>query len=145
VLSLLARVPAWVWVVLALGAWGGYNRYQALALRKETAEQRVELASAKASVKQAKTSKGISDDHAAKSRAVDRRAAAVGDGLRALPQAARDPAAAAQCRDHEVPASVVSRRALDDLVDLARRADDTAEALSSCQAWVRSITQDPEN
>jgi hypothetical protein len=143
VLSILRRVPAWVWLVVALVAWGGWNRHQALSLRKESAAQRAEIAAARANIEQAGKARKISDEHATKARAVGDRARTVGAGLRAVSQAASNPAAAAECRNHEAPASVIPDRAREDLVDLARRADETAEALSACQAWVRSVADVP--
>jgi hypothetical protein len=139
VLTVLRRVPVWLWLVLGLLAWGGWNRHQALSLRKESTAQRAELAADRANLEQAAKARKVSDDHATKARAVNDRARTIGAGLRAVSKAASNPASAAECRNHEAPASVIPDRAREDLVDLARRADETAEALSACQAWVRSV------
>lgn len=40
VLSILRRVPVWVWVVLALLAWGGFQRHSAKAAERKASQLR---------------------------------------------------------------------------------------------------------
>lgn len=127
--ALVARVPALVWVVLALLAWGGYNRHLALS-----AQEKAKAATDQ--VKSTKQTRRIDANFSKKRQAVDDHARDVSKRLRELSKTDGP-----KPGDYEAPARVVSERSREDFIDLARRADETAEALAACQSWVKQNSE----
>ena len=142
VLGLFGRLPAWVWVLVALLAWGGWQRHQARAVAVELAGQQAQAAQAREAGLQASIAEterrlqaqhGVAQDAQdqldkvrADRTAADRVAARLRAKLAAAGQAgggSGDSTAAGDCAAAEARAGV--------LADLLSRADDRAGGLAA--------------
>lgn len=142
VLGLIGRLPAWVWVLVALLAWGGWQRHQAHAVAAELAGQQAQAAQAREAGLQAsiaETERRLQAQHGVAKDAqdqldrvradratADRVAARLRAKLATAGQAgggAADPPAAGDCSAAEARARV--------LAELLSRADDRAGGLAA--------------
>jgi hypothetical protein len=143
VLSLLGRIPAWVWLVVALTAWGWNNGRRLEVLKGEIAKERLVAAEAARETERLlnKSNAQIADELYKAQKNRDAAAAAVAKRLRELVAAksASDTTLAA-CRNHAGPAvQILPDSARDALVEFARDADEVADRLRACQSYVKEV------
>lgn len=157
VLALASRVPAWCWLVLALGLWGWHWQHVADKEQDVLVKQAKALANAQAAVhssEQARTvdqalqtaNQQVSDELSQALQQRDAAARTSAQRLRDLANAKRANAALAAslaaCRSYGGPAvDVVPGAAREALVDLARDADAVTDQLAGCQAYIKNVVQ----
>lgn len=152
VLGKLFSLPAWVYLVLVVAAWGWHGQHRARAAdeararEQRTAQQEALTASERARETERllnKTNTGIADELHQAQRARDAAARTAAQRLRDVAQAsAAASAAAASCQRYEgAPADVVPGQAREALVDLARDADEVTSQLRACQAYIRDVVK----
>lgn len=150
VLRLFSAVPAWGWLLLALGVWGMNNARQATNARAELAQYRAEVVQEQLRESEAarvfelainQRTQEISDALFTAQKQRDAAARTAAQRLRDLAEArqhsAETEAALASCRAYEgAPARVIPDATRDALVELARDADEVSDRLKACQAFV---------
>lgn len=162
VLAILRRVPAWLWVVLALLAWGGWQRHQARSIEREhteavaaaAAEREAKLqADAAETARRLHAQKEITDDARKKAQALAADAQRARDAeqrLRArLAAIAAHPGAGNPApADGSPPASETSALLADMLGrcgarvrELAEYADAARAAGETCERSYEALTQ----
>ena len=159
--GLLRAVPAWLWVVMALGLWGGWQRHQATSQAKARAqaEQTAALATAaEAAQRRVREAENRINNKARKATDDAHRLAAVAaadaDAARtelerlrlALPSATAASGASAPATPASGPDAATTDRVVAacaaELVAVATNADACGARLSGLQAWVRAVLPD---
>lgn len=144
----LARVPLWVWVVGALLVWGWHGRQQLAA--EQRAKQNAALQASEDARETerlaAKANQKVTDEllNATRARAAAARSSA--ERLRQLALARTESAALqaalSECRSYAGPAvHVIPDAVREELGRLFDEADDTADRLRACQAYVREVVR----
>jgi hypothetical protein len=150
-LGLLARIPAIAWLVIALAVWGLHGHSVAVKAEAAHAKELLNASQAATTASEAARKKEvllnaknqeISDAlaHEKTIRAVDARDA--GERLRQLAYATSAPraTAAAVCRNLDTaPVAVLHNETRDALVGFARDADEIADRLRACQAYITTV------
>ena len=143
-LGLLGRVPAAVWLVLALGSWGLWGHHQANALRASIVAEKATQAQAVVVAERAatKSNQNVGDNFVndTTTRAVRTRAAADRLRKRAAAKLAT-PTTGPACRSNAAPVEQLRDETREALIELADDADATADALRACQAYVREVVK----
>lgn len=163
-LGLMARVPAWAWVMMALAAWGGWHRWQAIDARRSFEQAQATAQAERAESERAaavETSRRIQRQaevtHAAQRQAQALRADA--DAARAAlerlraqlataaaPGAAADPAVAAGSPPAPGAPGVLAQllgQCGERVRSLAAHADAAAAAGSACEASYDALSAKP--
>lgn len=143
-LGALRMVPAVVWLVLLIAAWGWRGHSQANTLRASIAAEKAAQAQAVQVAERAanKSNKTVGDNLVKDTtrRAVHTRAAAE----RLRKRAAAKPGvevAGATCRSDAAPVELIRDETREHLIELADDADATADALRACQAYIRDVVK----
>lgn len=155
VLGLLGRIPAVGWLVLALAAWGWHGQRTAETTRAEKtaaihsaaitatkaseAARATEQAAHKANLKVTDELIKTRNERDAAARTAALRLRKLADAPKPTPALT---ATATSCRGYDGPAiDVIPEQAREDLIEQALEADQVADRLRACQAYVRTVVQ----
>lgn len=153
VLGFLTRIPPLGWVFIVVIGWGLWNAHQARTTREAAATAALQAQADKAHASEQRRqaeralslkTQELSDAHQQATEARHRAADATRARLRAAADAERATAAlaaaTAACRSYAGPAvDVIPAATRDALVDIAADADQVADQLRTCQAYVREV------
>jgi len=151
-LGFLGRIPAIAWLVLALACWGAYGHHQ--HTRVEKAKQAAALAAAHAATVASEAARTTEHQLTAQVQEISdelyrtqhmRASTAIAASKRlqhVATNTSRSAPATAACRSYDVaPAAILSDKAREHLIELATEADEVADQLRACQAYVRNVVQ----
>ena len=143
VFGALAKVPAAVWLALALIGWGLWGHHKANTLEAAVV---AEKAAAVAAVQVAERAANQSNQKVGDSLVVDTKKRSI--RTRAAAKRLRDHStsfnvetAGAACRSDAAPVELIRDETREHLIELADDADATADALRACQAYIRDVVQ----